>query len=154
MALDLTNKNNHAGIERVEERDKIEAMRKEINAYRLEMNMRQTVPTFMVIEWLCKFEKVLDEQYAKQIAGWELEKLRQDYFLVAKKKPFMAWWIEDLKAKIKELQEQDWLTDKSIEVKKSNLKETVYNHAWRKSNAYSSDYLDKKNKENGDKQDS
>ena len=100
--LNADNKNNHAGVERREASDKVEALLKVINDYRLYCNRFETLPTWDILEFLSKLQKELFDRYEKEVNDWEIDKARNEYFMVVGKKPFMAWSVEEVYKKIEE----------------------------------------------------
>ena len=65
--LNADNKNNHAGVERREASDKVEALLKVINDYRLYCNRFETLPTWDILEFLSKLQKELFDRYEKEV---------------------------------------------------------------------------------------
>ena len=117
--LDETNSNNHAGIERREASERAEAILKLINEYRVYVNRFQSLPTWDVLEFLRKIEKELFERFGDDVENWELDKVRNEYFLIVGKKPFMAWWVEELRKRIEEFREKPQISEKTLHSKKS-----------------------------------
>ena len=128
--MDATNTNNHAGIERREASEKAEALLKVINDYRMYCNRFETLPTWDILEFLSKLERELFERYGKEVNNAELDRARNDYFLLTHKKPFMAWGVEELRKRMEEFKAE---TDKKNEtldkqyliVKKSQWKKAM-----------------------------
>ena len=128
--MDATNTNNHAGIERREASEKAEALLKVINDYRVYCNRFETLPTWDILEFLSKLERELFERYGKEVNNAELDRARNDYFLLTHKKPFMAWGVEELRKRMDEFKAE---TDKKNEtldkqyliVKKSQWKKAT-----------------------------
>ena len=104
--IDLENTNNHAGIERREASEKAEAILKIINEYRVYANRFQTLPTWDVLEFLAKLEKELFERYGRDVNNGELDRARNDYFLLTHKKPFMAWGVDEIRRRMDERSEE------------------------------------------------
>jgi hypothetical protein len=104
--IDVSNKNNHAGVERREASEKAEAILKLINEYRVYANRFENLPTWDVLGFLNKLQKELFERYGEDVNNGELDKVRNEYFLLVGKKPFMAWKVEDLKKKMEEFREE------------------------------------------------
>ena len=100
--LDVNNKNNHAGVERREASERAEALLKLINEYRVYSHRFESLPTWDVLEFLSKLEKEIFNKFEKEVENGELDKVRNEYFLVFGKKPFMAWGVEDLKKRIEQ----------------------------------------------------
>lgn len=126
--IDLENKNNHAWVERREASERAEALLKVINEYRMYCNRFESLPTWDVLEFLSKLEKELFERYGEDVSNWELDKVRNEYFLLVGKKPFMAWGIEDLKKKMEEYREEMKEKNKLD----SNYLSTVKKNQWKK----------------------
>ena len=113
--INLENKNNHAGVERREASERAEAILKLINEYRVYANRFEALPTWDVLQFLRKLEKELFERFGWDVENGEIDKLRNEYFMVVGKKPFMAWnadelrkRIEDYKAEMQEKNKLDW----------------------------------------------
>ena len=113
--LDSSNKNNHAGVERREASERAEAILKLINEYRIYAHRFESLPTWDVLEFLSKLEKELFNRFGGDVENGEIDKLRNEYFMVVGKKPFMAWnadelrkRIEDYKAEMQEKNKLDW----------------------------------------------
>ena len=129
--IDVSNKNNHASIERLEASEKAEAILRVINEYRVYAHRFQTLPTWDVLEFLARLEKELFERYGRDVQNGELDRLRNDYFLMAHKKPFMAWGVDELKRKIAEMKEKtdrenEWMSEKYLATyKKSQWKKAM-----------------------------
>ena len=104
--IDLENKNNHAGVERREASERAEAILKLINEYRVYAHRFESLPTWDVLGFLNKLQDELFDKFGKDVENGELDKLRNDYFLMAHKKPFMAWGVDELKRKIAEMKEK------------------------------------------------
>lgn len=100
--MDSSNKNNHAGVERREASERAEAILKLINEYRLYAHRFESLPTWDVLEFLSRLEKELFNRFGGDVENGEIDKLRNEYFLIFGKKPFMAWWVEDLKKRIEQ----------------------------------------------------
>ena len=116
--IDKTNSNNHAGIERREASERAEALLKVINEYRLYCNRFETLPTWDVLEFLNKLQKELFERYEEEVSNWELDKVRNEYFLLVGKRPFMAWGIDELKKRMEEYKPEQ-ISPKTLHSKKT-----------------------------------
>jgi hypothetical protein len=81
-------------------------------------NRFQSLPTWDVLEFLNKLQKELFEQYWGDVENGELDKVRNEYFLIFGKKPFMAWGIDELKRRIDEYK-PEWISEKTLHSKKS-----------------------------------
>lgn len=124
--LDTSNKNNHAGVERREASERAEALLKLINEYRVYSHRFESLPTWDVLEFLSKLEKELFNRFGGDVENGEIDKLRNEYFLVFGKKPFMAWGVEDLKKRIEDFKEKPvgtgQISEKTLHSKKSRWK--------------------------------
>lgn len=118
--IDKTNSNNHAGIERREASERAEALLKVINEYRIYCNRFESLPTWDVLEFLSKLQKELFERYGEEVNNGELDKVRNEYFLLVWKKPFMAWGIDELKARMEEFRNKPMqISPKTLHSKKT-----------------------------------
>ena len=104
--MDATNTNNHAGIERREASERAEAILKLINEYRVYVNRFESLPTWDVLGFLNKLQNELFERYGKEVNNGELDRARNDYFLLTGKKPFMAWDVEEIRRRMDEWSEE------------------------------------------------
>lgn len=111
--INLENKNNHAGVERREASERAEALLKLINEYRVYSHRFENLPTWDVLEFLSKLEKELFNRFGGDVENGEIDKLRNEYFMVVGKKPFMAWNADELRKRIEdyktEMQEKNKL---------------------------------------------
>lgn len=128
--MDSSNTNNHAGIERREASEKAEALLRVINDYRMYCNRFETLPTWDILEFLSKLERELFERYGKEVNNAELDRARNDYFLLTHKKPFMAWGVEELRKRMEEFKaetdkENETLDKQYLIVKKSQWKKAM-----------------------------
>ena len=118
--LDSSNKNNHAGVERREASERAEALLKLINEYRVYSHRFESLPTWDILEFLSKLEKELFNRFGEDVENGEIDKLRNEYFLVFGKKPFMAWGVEDLKKRIEDFKGKPVeISEKTLHSKKS-----------------------------------
>lgn len=127
--IDVSNKNNHAGVERREASEKAEAMLKLINEYRVYAHRFESLPTRDVLGFLNKLQNELFDKFGKDVENGELDKLRNDYFLMAHKKPFMAWGIDELKKRMEEMKAE---ADKENEGMSENYLSTYKKSQWKK----------------------
>lgn len=104
--IDKENINNHAGVERREASEKAEQLLAIINEYRVYCTRFESLPTWDVLEFLSKLQNELLDRYREEVDNWELDKARNDYFMVVGKKPFMAWSVEEVYKKIEEYKEE------------------------------------------------
>lgn len=124
--LDASNKNNHAGVERREASERAEAILGIINQYRLYASRFESLPTWDVLEFIRKLEKELFERYGEEVSNWELDRVRNEYFLLVGKKPFMAWWIDELKERMEEFKNKPQeVTTNTLKSKKSRWKQAM-----------------------------
>jgi hypothetical protein len=127
--IDVSNKNNHAGVERREASERAEAILKLINEYRVYAHRFESLPTWDVLGFLNKLQDELFDKFGKDVENGELDKLRNDYFLMAHKKPFMAWGIDELKKRMEEMKAE---TDKENEGMSENYLSTYKKSQWKK----------------------
>ena len=127
--LDTSNKNNHAGVERREASERAEAILKLINEYRVYAHRFENLPTWDVLGFLNKLQNELFDKFGKDVENGELDKLRNDYFLMAHKKPFMAWGIDELKVKIAGMKEE---ADRANANMSENYLSTYKKSQWKK----------------------
>ncbi|MBQ5473805.1 MAG: hypothetical protein IIT65_03710 [Lachnospiraceae bacterium] len=122
--LDASNKNNHAGVERREASERAEALLKLINEYRVYSHRFESLPTWDVLEFLSKLEKELFNRFGEDVENGEIDKLRNEYFMVVGKKPFMAWNADELRKRIEdyksEMQEKNKLDGHYLSTVKKN----------------------------------
>ena len=122
--LDVNNKNNHAGVERREASERAEALLKLINEYRVYSHRFESLPTWDVLEFLSKLEKELFNRFGGDVENGEIDKLRNEYFMVVGKKPFMAWNADELRKRIEdyktEMQEKNKLDGHYLSTVKKN----------------------------------
>lgn len=104
--IDKENINNHAGVERREASEKAEQLLAIINEYRVYCTRFESLPTWDVLEFLSKLQNELLDRYREEVDNWELDKARNEYFMVVGKKPFMAWSVEEVYKKIEEYKEE------------------------------------------------
>ena len=105
--MDATNSNNHAGIERREASERAEAILKLINEYRVYAHRFESLPTWDVLWFLNKLQDELFERYGKDVSNGELDKARNDYFLLTHKKPFMAWDVDEIRRRMDEYSKEE-----------------------------------------------
>ena len=119
--IDVTNQNNHAGLKRLEASEKAEAVLKVINDYRVYVNMHEYVHGLDVLEFLSRLQNELFKSYEEELTNSERDKLREEYFVIVGKKPFLWWNAEKIKEeleKFKEWNKLKYLKDKKSEWKK------------------------------------
>ena len=127
--LDTSNKNNHAGVERREASERAEAILKLINEYRVYAHRFESLPTWDVLGFLNKLQDELFDKFGKDVENGELDKLRNDYFLMAHKKPFMAWGVDELKKRMEEMKAE---ADKENKGMSENYLSTYKKSQWKK----------------------
>lgn len=89
MEIDLTNKNNHAGIQRRTDNEKAEALLKLVNERRMYVNRFSQLPTWDELEWLAKLQREIEDRYQKEVNDSETLRIREEYLLLTHKKPFL-----------------------------------------------------------------
>lgn len=124
--LDTNNQNNHAGIERQENSEKAEALLKVINDYRMYVQMYETLPTWDILEFLSKLQNELFERYNKELYDLERDKVKNEYFYLTGKKPFLWWSTDEIRKKIEEFREE-WQpqTEDALKSKKKRWKQAM-----------------------------
>ena len=123
--LDTTNiQNNHAGIERIQESEKAKALLKLVVDYRTHVQMYEYMPTWDILEFLQKLDNELNERYNKEVKDAERDKIKEQYFLLTKKKPFLWWSNERILEEIERYKanKQNELSDNTLDSKKSRWK--------------------------------
>lgn len=104
--IDLSNSNNHAGVEKREATEKAEQLLAIINEYRVYCSRFETLPTWDILEFLSKLQKELFDRYEKEVNDWELDKARNEYFMATGRKPFMWWNVEEVYKRIEEYKDE------------------------------------------------
>lgn len=123
--VDTTNiQNNHAGIERIQESEKAQALLKLVVDYRTHVQMYEYMPTWDILEFLQKLDNELNERYNKEVKDAERDKIKEQYFLLTKKKPFLWWSNERILEEIERYKanKQNELSDNTLDSKKSRWK--------------------------------
>lgn len=123
--VDTTNiQNNHAGIERIQESEKAQALLKLVVDYRTHVQMYEYMPTWDILEFLQKLDNELNERYNKEVKDAERDKIKEQYFLLTKKKPFLWWSNERILEEIEKYKanKQNELSDNTLDSKKSRWK--------------------------------
>lgn len=87
--MDLTNQNNHAGIQRRSENEKAEALLKLINERRMYVNRFSQLPTWDEFEWLARLQREVEDRYQKEVNDAETLRIRETYLQITGKKPFL-----------------------------------------------------------------
>ena len=126
MALvDISNSNNHAWIQRQQESEKATKLLKLVVDYRTHVQMFEYMPTWDILEFLQKLDNELNERYNKEVKDAERDKIKEQYFLLTKKKPFLWWSNERILEEMEKYKEAN-----SKEVSKNHL--DVKKHEWKK----------------------
>lgn len=123
--VDTTNiQNNHAGIERIQESEKAKALLNLVVDYRTHVQMYEYMPTWDILEFLQKLDNELNERYNKEVKDAERDKIKEQYFLLTKKKPFLWWSNERILEEIERYKanKQNELSDNTLDSKKSRWK--------------------------------
>lgn len=123
--VDTTNiQNNHAGIERIQESEKAKALLRLVVDYRTHVQMYEYMPTWDILEFLQKLDNELNERYNKEVKDAERDKIKEQYFLLTKKKPFLWWSNERILEEIERYKanKQNELSDNTLDSKKSRWK--------------------------------
>ena len=111
-------------MERREASERAEALLKLINEYRVYSHRFESLPTWDVLEFLSKLEKELFNRFGEDVENGEIDKLRNEYFMVVGKKPFMAWNADELRKRIEdykaEMQEKNKLDGHYLSTVKKN----------------------------------
>ena len=105
----------------MEASEKAESVLKVINDYRVYTQRFESLPTWDVLEFLSKLQRELFKSYEEELTNGERDKLREEYFIVVWKKPFLWWSTEKIKEeldKFKEGNQIKYLKDKKSEWKK------------------------------------
>lgn len=124
--LDTNNLNNHAGILRQENTEKAEALLRLINEYRVYVNRFSILPTWDILQRLSKLESEVMERYNKEVFDWERERIKNEYYKITGKKPFLWWTNEEIEQKMKEYMESDAdIAEDTLKSKKSRWKKAM-----------------------------
>lgn len=78
----------------------MEELLKEMQAYKQELSLFVTVNTVQVMDVISQWEKKLNDLATWEMEKSELNKAREEYFKKFKKKPFGAWNLAEIRAKI------------------------------------------------------
>ena len=87
--------------------------------------MFEYMPTWDILEFLQKLDNELNERYNKEVKDAERDKIKEQYFLLTKKKPFLWWSNERILEEMEKFKEAN-----SKEVSKNHL--DVKKHEWKK----------------------
>ena len=124
MALvDTSNKNNHAWIERQQESEKATSLLRLVNEYRVYTQRFEQLPTWDILEFLQKLDNEINERYNKEVKDAERDKIKEQYFLLTHKKPFLWWSNERILEEMDKYKEnQTILSEHTLDSKKSRWK--------------------------------
>ena len=89
-----------------------------------ELSMREVMQTWDVIDMLkdvMKMVEELDYKNREEVKG-NVYKLREEYFLIAGKKPFTGWSESVLETKVAELKDKNTVKGSALDTKKSEWK--------------------------------
>lgn len=86
--------------------------------------MYEYMPTWDILEFLQKLDNELNERYNKEVKDAERDKIKEQYFLLTKKKPFLWWSNERILEEIERYKanKQNELSDNTLDSKKSRWK--------------------------------
>lgn len=124
LLVDVNDKqSNYKGIKRLEEGEKAEALLKIINEYRLYVQRYAELPTWDILEFLQKLDNEVNDRYNKEVKDAERDKIKEQYFLLTHKKPFL-WWSNDriLEEMEKYKAPKEEMQDNSLRTKKTQWK--------------------------------
>lgn len=119
--LDTSNQNNHAWIERQQESERASSLLRLVNEYRVYTQRFETLPTWDILEFLQKLDNEINERYNKEVKDAERDKIKEQYFLLTKKKPFLWWSNERILEEMEKYKEKD-LSEHTLDSKKSRWK--------------------------------
>ena len=122
-----TNTNSHAWIERLAEAEKAEALLRLINEYRVYTQRFAQLPTWDILEFLQKLDNEVNERYNKEVKDAEREKIKEQYFLLTHKKPFLWWSNERILEEMEKFKKNNWweVSKSHLDVKKSEWKKVL-----------------------------
>ena len=122
-----TNTNSHAWIERLAEAEKAEALLRLINEYRVYTQRFAQLPTWDILEFLQKLDNEVNERYNKEVKDAEREKIKEQYFLLTHKKPFLWWSHERILEEMEKFKKNNWweVSKSHLDVKKSEWKKVL-----------------------------
>jgi len=119
--LDKSNQNNHAWIERQQESEKATKLLKLVSDYRTHVQMFEYMPTWDILEFLHKLDNEINERYNKEVKDAERDKIKEQYFLLTHKKPFLWWSNERILEEMEKYKSKD-LSENTLDSKKSKWK--------------------------------
>ena len=128
MALvDTSNQNSHAWIERQQEAEKATALLKLINEYRVYTQRFAQLPTWDILEFLQKLDNEVNERYNKEVKDAERDKIKEQYFLLTHKKPFLWWSNERILEEMEKFKNNNWweVSKWSLDSKKAKWKKAL-----------------------------
>ena len=124
--LDKSNQNNHAWIERQQESEKATKLLKLVVDYRTHVQMFEYMPTRDILEFLHKLDNEINERYNKEVKDAERDKIKEQYFLLTHKKPFLWWSNERILEEMEKYKSKD-LSENTLDSKKSKWKTALNN---------------------------
>lgn len=119
--LDKSNTNNHAWIQRQQESEKATKLLKLVVDYRTHVQMYEYMPTWDILEFLHKLDNEINERYNKEVKDAERDKIKEQYFLLTHKKPFLWWSNERIIEEMEKYKSKD-LSENTLDSKKSKWK--------------------------------
>lgn len=119
--LDKSNTNNHAWIERQANSEKAAKLLKLVSDYRTHVQMFEYMPTWDILEFLHKLDNEINERYNKEVKDAERDKIKEQYFLLTHKKPFLWWSNERILEEMEKYKSKD-LSENTLDSKKSKWK--------------------------------
>ena len=125
--VDTSNMNNHAWIERQQEAEKATALLKLINEYRVYTQRFAELPTWDILEFLQKLDNEVNERYNKEVKDAERDKIKEQYFLLTHKKPFLWWSNERILEEMEKFKNNNWweVSKWSLDSKKAKWKKAL-----------------------------
>lgn len=102
--------------------EKLRAILKEMKEW---LEMRELVNTLEVIDYVNRIVVMVDDMDYKnrEAVKSNVYKLREEYFVIAGKKPFTGWSESVLEQKVAELKEKNTVIGRALDTKKSEWKE-------------------------------
>jgi len=119
-------KNSHASIERQQDAERASALLKIINEYRVYTQRFETLPTWDILEFLQKLDNEVNERYNKEVKDAERDKIKEQYFLLTHKKPFLWWSNERILEEMEKFKEK-CVENEDLTSKKSRWKKVLKN---------------------------
>lgn len=94
VLINTSLQNNHAWVKRLEDSERAAVLLKIINDYRLHTVQYEQLPSWDVLEFLQKLDNEVNERYNREVENWIRDKIKEQYFLLTHKKPFL-WWSNE-----------------------------------------------------------